>query len=134
MSRIRLLLVAAIAALALLSLSATAVAAPPSCVAGVAIPTSSVTCSGTLTGLPPNTATNVSATLAYACANAFHRDPMTAVNSTNLVTDAHGNLVFNLTVTVPACKTGLVPVISGVTIVATQATLDTPLIVELPVL
>ena len=134
MIRLKLLVIAATAALALLSLSGTAAAAAPSCVAGVAIPTATVTCSGTLTGLPPSTATTVSATLAYACVNAFHRDPMTAATETVLATDAHGNLVFSLTINVPTCVVGLVPVLSGATIVASQAGLDKSVILELPVL
>jgi hypothetical protein len=120
MFRVKILVVAAIAALAVLSLStAASAAAPPSCSAGVTIPTSSVTCTGTLTGLPPGV-THVQATLAYFCANAFHRDPMSATVGSDLVTDAHGNLVFGLAIAVPPCKVGLAPVVGAVTIVASQ--------------
>jgi hypothetical protein len=59
---------------------------------------------------------------------------MSAVTEANLVTDAHGALALNLTINVPACKTGLVSVLSGVTIVASQAGLDESVILELPIL
>jgi hypothetical protein len=128
MSRIKILLVAAIATLALLSLTATAAAAPPSCVAGIAIPTTSVTCTGTVTGLPPGI-THVSATLAYFCVNAFHRDPMSSTTGANLVTDAHGNVVLNLTIDVPSCKVGLTPVLGSVTILLQNGTTNVTLVV-----
>jgi hypothetical protein len=119
MSRIKLLLVAATAVLALLSLSSTAAAAPPSCTASPGVPTTSVNCSGTLAGLPPGV-THVQATLAYFCVNAFHRAPMSSSTGADLVTNAHGNLAFNLGINVPACKVGLVPELGAVTITASQ--------------
>jgi hypothetical protein len=131
MSRIKVLVAAAIATLAVLSLSTTAAAAPPSCSAGVSIPTSSVNCTGTLTGLPPGI-THVQATLAYFCANAFHRDPMSATVGSDLVTDAHGNLAFNLAITVPPCKAGLTPELGAVTIVVSQHGLP-PITIVVPV-
>jgi hypothetical protein len=131
MSRVKILVVAAIATLAVLSLSTTAAAAPPSCTAGVTIPTSSVNCTGTLTGLPPGI-THVQATLVYFCVNAFHRDRMIATVGSDLVTDAHGNLAFNLAITVPPCPTGLVPVLGAVTIAASQNGMEI-LSIEVPV-
>jgi hypothetical protein len=59
-------------------------------------------------------------TLAYNCVNRFHSVPMTSVVGSDLATDAHGNLKFDLTALAAPCQAGLTPVPQNATITAAQ--------------
>jgi type 1 fimbria pilin len=126
MFRIKLLLAAAVTALAAGSIAGTATAAP-SCTIDVSGHATSVNCVGVLTGLPPNVSTPVQMTLAYNCVNAFHSDPMTSTASATVMTDAHGNLSFDLTAAAAPCPVGLAPVPQSATITADGVSIVIPL-------
>jgi hypothetical protein len=134
MSRTKILLIAAISALALSSPSMGATGAiiqPPTCSASSSSGTTTLECFGTVSGLALGRA-HVEMTVAYLCVlNQYHSFPSTATVSADLVSE-DGNLAFDLVASSNPCGHAEVPVAQSATITVTQngavvATLVVPL-------